>query len=435
MSGINLTFSRLKFYQDLIVFISILLLFAARYSIFSSMILLSIAAVAIFLFSVDKKVVFSDKALLIILTITSGILPYFFKSLYGLNFNYIIIFYVLLFFCTSKLFNKIFVQQLLVFSFFFLYLIIQNFFITHEEASSSSIFAQIVAVAPFLLIIGVFNSKGAGELVNVLKYSFFILGVDLALTYLLGEIQGLAPIDIELNANFAVRISGVGIQTNQLAAWICILLPFIHYSNASKSDNNNFWFLFFLILIVLLTGSRFGLGAVTLFLIFFFINSHPKLILSAVLIIGIFSSIVFLTGIYEDFALFAKLISGFEQGDDIRFSKYFEFITIFTESPIFGIGHAMYPYYSQKIGGDGFNTHNGYLSILSEYGIFGFLFYVTIFCIVIKYVNSKKLNPQLTKAIYFSLIIFFLYGFFDTFHGTFYFYIYLGLLISSVSSY
>lgn len=99
-----------------------------------------------------------------------------------------------------------------------------------------------------------------------------------------------------------------------------------------------------------------------------------------------------------------------EQGNQDRISYYKQVFSSFKENPILGVGHGNWKIASIKFDGlrmrdyiVQYYTHNDFLQVLAEVGLFGLLFYILFFTSIL-----KKLFRNIFKNIYSNNIFLFL---------------------------
>ena len=169
-------------------------------------------------------------------------------------------------------------------------------------------------------------------------------------------------------------------DANDFALALNIALPFTFYQFlAEKKKVLKFLYLLFLILFtlgVISTASRGGF--ITLFIVFFYfiLKSKQKLI-GIFAIILIFISVFFFTP--REYWQRQMTITSYQQDESAmgRVNAWKTGIRMFLDRPLLGVGAATYELsYGSKYGGPWLVSHNAYIQIAAETGIFGILFYL-----------------------------------------------------------
>jgi hypothetical protein len=156
---------------------------------------------------------------------------------------------------------------------------------------------------------------------------------------------------------------------------------------------------------MLLTGSRsallgFGGGLVVLFI---FLNTKIKILVGSLALIG---SILFF--FYSDLSVTLDRVSDFEHDYEFRSSVWKEAFEIFKKHPFLGIGSGNYQRFMEHYSTSQFfiydneieffdQPENGYLKILVEFGLFGFIIFLLFFLLPI--IRSIPLSSNDTGGV------------------------------------
>jgi O-antigen ligase len=207
----------------------------------------------------------------------------------------------------------------------------------------------------------------------------------------------------------------------------------------SKSKIFKIISLFFLLVAFIATVTSGSRGAIVsifsgifFFLIFYNSHNYSKIQLFFLVLIFIAAIIPF-SSIFDSF--FRESV--YEGSTGTRFFLYLESLNLFLENPLFGLG------WDYTITRYSYTTHSGWLQLLTELGILGFIIEFLIFYKLYmrfketkNYLNThqKKDLSILNLCIYSSIFSFFIWMFFENFSlalGTRIIYILIALYIIS----
>jgi O-antigen ligase len=372
--------------------------------------------------------------------VSSGVFS-FFCSKIGLNLNFILYPIVLV-----SLFLQLKVKRIhfLILSLIIIYyslLILRSYFSSYSKFVSvgdgSTVFSYLFCLLIYSFILLNNQSQGLNSLfIKVIFFSFLILSFDFISAIVYG------PFETELinfeDKRLSIKISGVGIQGNQLGVWLAIFIPLINSQLLSKMKViiSGFLFILFLFLIILI-GTR---GGIILYLIALFSIFRKKINIFYFTLLLLFIGLVFYQFIpiieSNNLALYWKLLNTGEEGtgDDSRISKYSEVLKVFIQNPVFGIGFNNFTSFSSSIGFDGLNTHNTILSVIVEQGIVGSIFFFLLFCMPLFLIRNNRrffMRHEL-ESIFLSFFLVFLAFFLDHLQGLIYYYIWIGYITTFV---
>lgn len=235
-----------------------------------------------------------------------------------------------------------------------------------------------------------------------------------------------------------MRPYGILGEPNYAAGKLGIFLPFAFYCIENYRQSKNYFkcylsiiCTFLIITAIFFTGSRMG-GAISVFSIFVFVAKEFKRLLSwkimismiIVFLIILFVNIIFPIRInslespisytkdsYN--ALFQYLLTGEEiLGRESLTTRVYLFrggINIFLQYPLFGVGPGNFKYISDKYLSIRVNeySHNTFITVLTELGIIGFLFFIGICLRIIKNIYFYYKNSTF-QSFYFYLGLSFL---------------------------
>lgn len=235
-----------------------------------------------------------------------------------------------------------------------------------------------------------------------------------------------------------MRPFGILGEPNYAAGKLGIFLPFaffciVNYRHSKKYFQYSLSIIctFLIITAIFFTGSRMG-GFISLFTIFVFMAKEIKRLLSLKImmsIIVIFLIILFINLIFpirvnflessisytkESYnSLFQFLLTGEEilgrQSLTTRTDLLRGGINIFLQYPLFGVGPGNFKYISGKYLPIRMNmySHNTFITVLTEFGIIGFLFFIGICLRIIKNIYYYYKNSTF-QSFYFYLGLSFL---------------------------
>jgi len=235
-----------------------------------------------------------------------------------------------------------------------------------------------------------------------------------------------------------MRPFGILGEPNYAAGKLGIFLPFaffciVNYRNSKEYFQYSLSIIctFLIITAIFLTGSRMG-GVISIFSIFVFMTKEIKRLLSwkiMMSIIIVFLIILFINIIFPiriNFlespisytkdsynSLFQFLLTGEEisgrQSLITRVGLFRGGINIFLQYPLFGVGPGNFKYISGEYLPIRMNaySHNTFITVLTEFGIIGFLFFIGICLRIIKNIYYYYKNSTF-QSFYFYLGLSFL---------------------------
>ena len=348
----------------------------------------------------------------------------------GFNFRSLFTIAVIIRFMFMGTINSHSISKLISNKYIILFLLIRIFFYLTSSLNGLNNFENfkwlILDLTLILITFILFEKKQS----SVLFISILISGItcvgDLLYTYLIFDgfpIRRIIGIIFsengEANHNFHGYICGVSL--------IVALYLIISYRHTKKIK-----FLLYSILSlygigVILSTSRSALLGLFAFLLFYLFNNAIRTILSKISIRIFLVAIILLplslivihkfnrdiiTNIEkriidEPVAMFSKLMGNSYESDDLDSGEWREessltalinYGKLSTSEKITGIGRG--GYINRNLG-DGLSTHNGYLLILIEYGLIGFLSYVALlFIVLIKNYKYRYKTPYFFLMIY-----------------------------------
>lgn len=289
-----------------------------------------------------------------------------------------------------------------------------------------------------LVIVGFFHLRYL--IWAFLLFSFFdfssyqkplINGLILSVMFLFAEAM------INTHINGFERLTSGTLGNNSFGNIIaCITVYFIFMLKTSISKQYNF-FLYLCIAIgiitVLLTGTRMALlaGIILFFIVYFYYNK--KSFLRMFYFMFIMAGIVFmlvLTGVYKKVVpkrfdigyLTEKIHFNIPQnGKNIieiesfgetrsfltRLKLYNASLNMISKNPVFGIGSMRWNYYKNEYGFEEkilLDSHNGYLAIVSQFGLFSLFFIYFIYFYPFKLLKSKILKKNIHPYMFMAII-------------------------------
>ena len=169
-------------------------------------------------------------------------------------------------------------------------------------------------------------------------------------------------------------------NANDFALALNVVLPFSFYLFLSeKKKSLKFLYFFFFILLTLgtiSTASRGGFVSLVFVFFYFILKSKQKLI-------GIFAIVLIFISIFffapREYWERQMTITSYQKDESAmgRVNAWKAGIRMFTDRPLSGVGVGAYEVaYGVKYGGPWLVTHNAYIQIAAETGIFGILFYL-----------------------------------------------------------
>lgn len=247
-------------------------------------------------------------------------------------------------------------------------------------------------------------------IINAVYYPAFIVGI-------LGIIQFITKIGIEVNTNGALRIESTMGHPNSLGVYFVFLLfPLIPLIFSEKSKGKKYFYIVLALIMVTNIGlclSRnawvaLGIGIVLLAIV------YNWRILIGLLVGG--GAVLLIP------ALNSRLMDmGSKIFSDGRIKHWSVALEMFKDKPLTGVGNGNYEVLHSKYlekfpqfivpGEENFPTHNSYLKVLSELGILGFIPFILLqSTIVIRTINvcrkCKKEYSGVIKGLTISIIVF-----------------------------
>jgi O-antigen ligase len=213
------------------------------------------------------------------------------------------------------------------------------------------------------------------------------------------------PTQLSLQYN---RFEGFG-NANKTAYLLCFMMPFAYYFY--RMLTKNMAKLFFLVLIsltvvtVALSGSRGGLLALSLILLFMvFIFRDYKILLAFILMLPVVVFVLWDNNFFQETLSRLSQFSykSLEDASSNRFDIWRNIIQTIFSSPIYFLMGTGFD--TAIVVGRGANAHNMYLKTALELGLFGFLLFITTIVRIVIYVikhpiADKKYKQALLAAI------------------------------------
>jgi O-antigen ligase len=213
------------------------------------------------------------------------------------------------------------------------------------------------------------------------------------------------------------RIAATGFNPNQLAISLAIGIPIAWYLITRRKNDLllyvNFIYISFALFCIVLTASRGGLitavvGLLIIPLTFYQLQSTKKAIVTiGIIIVIIVGSIKYpsiASNIERNLDRLSQISDNIEQRDlGIRGTLISYGLQIFKENPILGVGARGFAESVVEAGHSRTHTaHNTYLSVLVEFGIIGFILFISIFLFSI--IPNLSIN-RVDKYFYIILFI------------------------------
>lgn len=280
------------------------------------------------------------------------------------------------------------------------------FAIYHKAAFDFVLFTYLIYIFYYFLFIQLVNS------LQVLKKVIFMicLGIFFYGIFALSDIALLSK-RMDISSFF---------DPNDLAFFFVSLAPLnlFFFFSSSRRITKIFSIIMFVlaIIVILMTGSRGGfLGLLVIFILFslFKIKGVSRASKIVTLVLVLFVIIMNSTKIdFERLSSITNLRNDYNLNDEFgRIQVWEKAINIFYKHPVFGVGASCFPMAIGEIRETAGlpakwqETHNAYLQVLSEIGIFGFIFYIILLLCVL--INLKKCfwtNPQIPETNILSLL-------------------------------
>lgn len=191
----------------------------------------------------------------------------------------------------------------------------------------------------------------------------------------------------------------------------------IKYKNTNHLPIVNLLFVCLSLIALLFTGGRAGLGGWCVGFLIFLIFSNNQFKIVSIIVILLLSVVVYYFS--ESFSMFQRSSVG--DAYDFRISIWQDALNIFDQHPFFGIGIGNYSNYVSVHNPDQFwisdnrityfsHPESGYLKILTEFGIVGFILVITfmlfpIFLAFNYFRKSKDINVVLIISAFSSWLV------------------------------
>lgn len=202
-----------------------------------------------------------------------------------------------------------------------------------------------------------------------------------------------------------ITITQHGITFSMIESYFCIMmLPFILLIDKHKI------LLLIIFIAVILAGKRTGTIALILTYVYYQFLSHHNLSgkVKAILTIIVISLIVYFTASLFFEEQFLRLIDRFmnikDDGGSGRDQLFADVLNLIQQSPsneyLFGHG------YNSVIQKLDFSAHNDFLEVLYDYGLLGFILYLSIYISLVIKIKKIKHNRKLRNATIISVLLF-----------------------------
>ena len=305
--------------------------------------------------------------------------------------------------------NANFPWAFLLFFIFFISWIFLSYFWSQDQAATFNIIGyylrQNIPIV-FFLILFIKSEQQISSLMKAYLLGGLVSIVGIFTAFLLGMTYEMA---------FTVRYSAIGFDPNDLALSIGLGIP-MAWSIISAGKRKAMDLLYFLyiplcIAAVFLTGSRGAFVSVLIaILIIPLINFKQsfwlKVLLVFTLVATVYLSIYFLPP--ELFERFCGIPRELESGSLAQRSYIWQAgWNVFQEHPIFGVGAGAFYSSVNKFFGGMIVSHNAFISILTEEGIVGFIFFVLM---LVGLITRIKKMPVLQRNIWFVIIFIWMVG-------------------------
>lgn len=260
---------------------------------------------------------------------------------------------------------------------------------------------------------------------------FFIINQMMSNIYLIytyfseGLSAQILVIDTEVSG---YRATGIFDNSNDTSVYNIVLLAlFLWKIKYFRKHDQLLGYVLFLTVLVAqaLTGSRTGFILTSLLLFYYFIrsNNHALKLLG-----GLLLGLVMLTFTSPDILIFERLDKiGIDDSSNERFKAAMDSFVCFLENPLVGVGLNNYSDWRSLNMGTGINTHNTYLSVLTEFGLIGILLFLSIllkpFSLILRYRKIKTKWSAFSNHLFIGLLLFSLAALTGHFQGNRIFYL------------
>jgi len=302
-----------------------------------------------------------------------------------------------------------FPKAFLLFFILFVFWIFLSYFWSQDQKSTFSIIGYYIRQNILIVFCLMFFIKKEWQISSLMK------------AYIIGGLVSIAGIFIAFFSGmtykniFANRYSAIGFDPNDLGLILCFGIPMAWriVTENKKKVLNILYFLYIPLCIaaVFLTGSRGAIvSALIAILIIPLINFKQsfwlKLLLVLTLAATIYSLIYFLPS--ELFERFCGIPKELESGSLAQRAYIWQAgLNVFREHSLFGVGAGAFSSEVNKFFGGMVVTHNTFLSVLTEEGIVGFIFFISM---LISLIIRVRALPASQKNIWLAIIFVWIVG-------------------------
>lgn len=293
----------------------------------------------------------------------------------------------------------------LLIAFFLLSTLFSALFSDFSAISLNYSFRILFYLILYLIILSLnINEKFLEKIV----FTIILSGLFFSIT---GILQHFSLISLGLKfilGSSVVRASGFVGDPNEFGVLLIAILPFAFFSYFKEKNTNKKLICalsFFTILIAsLFTFSRSVLLALILILLIMLFKKRKTK--ESIMLLAVIA-LIFLLAYPE---LIKRLdYYSINSGIEIRQRLVYESLDVFKNNPILGSGLNTIPYFTYR----NTATHNLYIQMLAETGIFGFIFFIAILCLAFK--NTFKNSSYFSNALQLSLLSYLIVNFFMSF--------------------
>lgn len=304
---------------------------------------------------------------------------------------------------TSDIINRIKyffkTPQVLGYLGFILFCFVSIYFAENKTESIVTLSQLLTIFFTFLIIL--FLSKSINQPIHFLFQCFYVILILELVVCLVPLYQDIQNFQIEgRSMRYIGLMSNINITSFSLLYKIPVLLYFIEKHTSRMSRLINYSIFFNLILVVLILGSRASFIAILFFGLFWIYEkisslknknykSKPLILIGLIIAAIVFNQYISnKSGGRSDLIERTESITLINSDGSIkqRLSYYQASIDFIRENPFFGIGIGNWKVNSiEKVKGQinsyiiPYNSHNDFLQVFSEIGIFGFFCFASIF--------------------------------------------------------
>ena len=347
--------------------------------------------------------------------------------------NYRLYLIVSVVFCASSLLKGYTVNdknqiQFIFLSVMYLLFIFLSILFSGELASNAFTTTFNFLKVMFFSMILILFIKKMDEFQNILRS--FILGVCANACFAIYE--QFYPIPSRMEGTTLYRSEGLQANPNALSTLLLSALPIAYYLY-QRENNKYFRFLGLLTFILSIIGvfctvSR--MGVMVLLIVFAFLFKKNIKHITFYVFMGIIAIIFFgfAKDLYTQRRTVTTTVSGrisLDASASMRIHLAKTAFLLWLKNPLFGVGlnnfdqAAKEQLGERKVMG---STHNAYLQLLSEQGIFSLLIYIFFFVLAFKSLTIIKLYPlnELSEYLKIVLWVWIAISFFGSIHGAYY---------------